>query len=119
MLKKLVTLVISEGGRWRIGFGDSMVFHYNLFILLEFLKSFKYVICLKFSLLDHLIYLFVFGCAGSLLLCWLSLVAASGGLHSSCNTRASHCGGFSVAEHGWRVHRLLQLPHKGSRAQAQ
>jgi len=23
---------------WRIGFGDSMVFHYNLFILLEFLK---------------------------------------------------------------------------------
>ena len=59
MLKKLVTLVISEGGRWRIGFGDGMVFHYNLSILLEFLKSFKYVICLKFSLFDHSICLFL------------------------------------------------------------
>ena len=47
MLEKLVTLVISGEGRWRIGFGDSTAFHYNLFILLEFLKSFKYIICLK------------------------------------------------------------------------
>ena len=32
------------------------------------------------------IYLFIFGCVGSLLLCWLSLVQQVG---------ATHCGGFS------------------------
>ena len=38
------------------------------------------------------IYLF-FTCAGSLLLCRLSLVAASGG-YSRCSGLASHCSGF-------------------------
>ena len=37
---------------------------------------------------------FIFGCTGSLLLCRISLVAASRG-YSYYDVKASHCGGFS------------------------
>ena len=48
------------------------------------------VLFLKFYLF---IYLFIFGCTGSSLLCGLSLVEASRGFR--CGARTSHCGGFS------------------------
>ena len=43
--------------------------------------------------LYNFIYLFVFGCAGSLLLC--GLFSSEQGLVSSCSARTTHCGGFS------------------------
>ena len=44
-------------------------------------------------------YLFIFGCAGSSLLCGFSLVAALGGLFFVA-VWTSHCLAFLVAEHG-------------------
>ena len=41
------------------------------------------------------IYLFIFGCAGSLLLCGLFSSCGEWGLLSGCGAWASHCGGFS------------------------
>ena len=50
---------------------------------------------LKFFFFFNFIYLFIFGCVGSLLLCagFLSLLRAGDTL--PCGARASHCGGFS------------------------
>ena len=39
--------------------------------------------------------LFIFGCAGSLLLCGLFSSCSERQLYSSCSARASHCSGFS------------------------
>ena len=44
---------------------------------------------------NDFIYLLIFGCAGSLLLCGLFSSCGEQGLLSSCSTRASHCSGFS------------------------
>ena len=53
----------------------------------------------SFSLLVFKINLFVFGCAGSLLLHGLSLGVVSGApLH--CSAQASHCVASLVATHG-------------------
>ena len=41
------------------------------------------------------IYLLIFGCAGSSLLCWLFSSWRDQGLLSSCCVQASHCSGFS------------------------
>ena len=41
------------------------------------------------------IYLFIFGCAGSSLLCGLFSIFREWGLLSACSTWAFHCGGFS------------------------
>ena len=41
-----------------------------------------------------LIILFIFGCAGSSLLCRLCPRCSQQGLLSSCGAPASHCGGF-------------------------
>ena len=43
----------------------------------------------------NFIYLLVFGCTGSLLLGGLFSNCSEQGLLSSCDMRASHCGGFS------------------------
>ena len=59
-----------------------------------------------FSFLKLLLYLLIFGCAGSLLLGGLSPVVGWG-LLSSCGAWASHCSGFSC------------LQSMGSRAQPQ
>ena len=40
-------------------------------------------------------FLFIFGCAGSSLLCGLFPSCREQGLRSNCSARASHCGGFS------------------------
>ena len=40
-------------------------------------------------------YLFIFGCAGSLLLCGVFSNCSEGGLLSSCGAQASHCSSFS------------------------
>ena len=62
---------------------------------------------------------FLFGCAGSSLLCVGFLELRRTGLLSSCGVRASPCGGFSCCEApalgSWAQY--LQLP--GPRAQAQ
>ena len=67
-----------------------------------------------------LIPLFIFGCAGSSLLCELSLVGVSGGC-SSDGAQASHCGGFSSQSMGSRAQvpflqhtGLVALRHVGS-----
>ena len=43
----------------------------------------------------YIIYLFVFGYAGSLLLPGLFSSCSKPGLHSCCGARASHCSGLS------------------------
>ena len=43
---------------------------------------------------NNLTYLFIFGCAGSLLLCWFFCSCGEQGLLSSRIAQASHCGGF-------------------------
>ena len=48
----------------------------------------------RFSFFIILFYLFIFGCAGSLLLCGLPRVVASGA-YSGCSVQASRCDGFS------------------------
>ena len=64
------------------------------------------------------IYLFIFGCAGSLLLHGLFSSCGEKGLLPSCRARASHCSGFSHC-----IARALGPQQKsrllGSRAQAQ
>ena len=47
-----------------------------------------------FSFFKKIAYLFIFGCADSLLLRGLSLAVESGG-YCSCCVCASHCDGFS------------------------
>ena len=47
-------------------------------------------ICLKL-----LIYVFIFGCVGSSLLCAGFSLVAQAGATLRCGARASHCGGFS------------------------
>ena len=49
-------------------------------------------------------YSFIFGCAGSLLLCGLFSSCSEQGLVSSCGARASHCSGFSC--HGAQDSRI-------------
>ena len=49
---------------------------------------------------------FIFGCAGSLLLCQLFSSCGKWGLLSSCGARASHCGDFSCC-------RVRALGHDG------
>ena len=49
---------------------------------------------------EKIIYLFIFGCAGSLLLCGLFSRCGEWGLLSSCSMRSSHCGGFSCCRAG-------------------
>ena len=73
------------------------------------------------------VYLFTFGCAGSLLLHWLFSRCGERGLLSSCSACASHCGSFfccgaqALGRPGlsscctW----AQQLRFPGSRAQAQ
>ena len=60
--------------------------------LFLFLKIIQYVFCFFINLF---IYLFIFVCVGSSLLCvgFLQLFRAGATLH--CGARASHCGGFS------------------------
>ena len=43
--------------------------------------------------------MFIFGCAGSLLLCGLFSSCLKWELLSSCRARASHCGGSPFVEH--------------------
>ena len=45
-------------------------------------------------------YLFIFDCAGSLLLFGLSSSCSKWGLLSSCGAQASHCSASLVVEHG-------------------
>ena len=47
------------------------------------------------SFIIKIFYSFIFGCAGSPLLCTAFSSCGEWGLLSSCGTRASHCGGFS------------------------
>ena len=48
-----------------------------------------------FTHFDFLKFLFIFGCAGSSLLCGLFSHCGEQGLPSSCGVWGSHCGGFS------------------------
>ena len=48
-----------------------------------------------FFFLNKFIYLFIFGCVGSLLLCAGFLQLRRAGATLCCGARASHCGGFS------------------------
>ena len=60
------------------------------------------------------IYLFIYGCVGSSLLCaGCSLVATCRG-YSSCIAWASHCGGFSCCRAWVLGSRAQQLCHMGS-----
>ena len=60
-------------------------------------------------------YLFIYGCAGSLLLHLLFSSCSKWGLLSSCRARASHCSGFLLhTQHGLQVLGLLWLWHVGS-----
>ena len=71
-----------------------------------------------FSLI-YLIYLFIFGCVGSSLLCAGFLQLRPAGASLCCGAQASHCSGFSC----WEARALgawaQQLWPAGSRAQAQ
>ena len=53
----------------------------------------------------HVLFIFIFGCAGSLLLCGLFSSFREQGLVFSCGVWASHCGGFSCG--------LWALGHEG------
>ena len=53
-----------------------------------------YYFTTMFPFFFSIIYLFIFGCAGSSFLRGLSLVVVSGG-YSSCGAWAFHCSGFS------------------------
>ena len=55
-----------------------------------------------------------FGCVGSLLLHAGFFQLRPVGATLRCSAWASHCGGFSVAEHGFQARRLQQLQHVGS-----
>ena len=59
-------------------------------------------------------YLFIYGCAESLLLWELFSSFREQGLLSICRARASHCGGFSLQGTGSRAHRLQKLWLPGS-----
>ena len=50
-----------------------------------------------------LIYLFIFGCAGSSLMCGIFSSCPEQGLLSCCCVRASHCGGFSFCDSQWKA----------------
>jgi len=68
---------------------------------------------LGFKKIFNLFYLFIYGCVGSLLLCGLSLVAASRGYSLLNGMQASHCSGFSTglkapARWGWAQTFILQ-----------
>ena len=89
---------------------DLFLFSSHLF-LLPFLPLYMVSLPIVSSSLfkNNFTYLFIFGCAGSSLLCWLSLVAASGG-HSLVVV----CGllsavAFIVAEHGLQGSRVPGL----------
>ena len=67
---------------------------------------------------NNFIYSFMFGCAGSSLLCWLFSSCGDRGLLSFFGVQASHCGGFSCcraqARGTWAsvvVVKWIQLPH--------
>ena len=64
---------------------------------------------LHFSLLFFFFFfnfIFIFGCVGSSLLCAGFLWLQRAGATLRCGARASHCGGFSVAEHGLQARGL-------------
>ena len=65
------------------------------------------------------IYLFIFGCAGSSLLCSIFSSFREQGLLSSCGVRASHCDDWLLLllSTGSRAHGLQQLQHMGSSLQ--
>ena len=67
--------------------------------------------------LNNCIYLFSFGCAGSLLLCRLLSSCGKQGLLSSCDAWGSHS--LLLQSMGPRAHKLQYLQHVGSRVQAQ
>ena len=58
------------------------------------------------SFLNNFIYLFIWGCAGSSLLCGLFSCCSERGLLSSCGARTSDCSGFSCC-------RALAVGHEG------
>ena len=79
------------------------------------------IICRLFFLLDKItdIYdcffffnLFIYGCAGSLLLCRFFSSCGKWGLLSGCRAWASHCGGFSLQSVGSRA-QTQELWHVG------
>ena len=75
----------------------------NTPISIVFLKCIHSLcVCLYFLLFKKLVlfYFFIFGCAGSSLLYGFFSRRGERGLLSSCGARASHCGGFFVAERG-------------------
>ena len=73
----------------------------------------------QFLNINLFIYLFIYGCVGSSLLCssFLQLGGAGATLH--CGTQASHCGGFSCCGAQALSVRAQQLWLAGSRVQAQ
>ena len=60
----------------------------------------------------NFISLFIFGCAGSWLLCWIFFRCVEWGIFSSYGARASHCGGFTCCE-SWALE-LVGLSRCGS-----
>ena len=69
----------------------------------DYSQVFSYLVQLFLSLFFFLKNLFIFGCAGSLLLC-MGFLSSCGrrGVFSSCWAWASHCSGFSLGGTGWR-----------------
>ena len=65
----------------------------------------RFCIFLPLTILLKIIYIFIFGCAESSLLCELLSSCGNWGLFSSCGAHASYCCGFSSGE--WALgHRL-------------
>ena len=58
------------------------------------LSNIQYSIIIFFFIILFM-YSFIFGCAGSLLLCGLFSSCSKQGLVSSCGLQTSHCSGFS------------------------
>ena len=73
----------------------------NLLLIPPSVLNFSYCILqLLLVLFFFLIYLFMFGCVGSLLLCAGFLKLSRVGATLRCGAWASHCGGFSCCRAG-------------------
>ena len=95
--------------------------HVGLSVLILHMHS----LCSSHEQFFKMNYLFVFGCAGSSLLCGLFSSCSGWGLHSSCSVWTSHCGASLLVEHRlqwvWRglsscvsqalEHRLSSVAH--------
>ena len=88
--------------------------------LLAFILFFIFIYFLQhYYFLNLFIYLFIFGCIGSSLLCTGFLQLWQAGATLRCSVRASHCSGFSCCG-AWALGaQAQQLWLAGSRAQAQ